>query len=148
MWHLRLLALLLLIGPLQAQAEEPRSRELQQIAISWLSAVDSGNAPAIFEGLTAEARKDQTAVRVQNLLSAQRAPLGKMTGRLVPAVDRKSGYVVVFVQSGWEHEEGKIVFERVTLKPDPDGRWRVAGYLVRVPRGQKLVSAVSFGDAR
>ncbi len=109
----------------------------QAAAESWLKLVDAGDyaaswdqAAKLFKGAVKQADWSQMAGGV-------RTPLGKLVSRklksreymekLPGAPDGK--YVVIQYDTVFEHKASAV--ETVTPMADPDGAWRVSGYLIR-----------------
>jgi Protein of unknown function (DUF4019) len=128
-----------LVSALAASALAPDKPEdaAQAAAESWLKLVDAGEyaaswdqAAKLFKGAVKQADWSQMAGGV-------RTPLGKLVSRklksreymekLPGAPDGK--YVVIQYDTVFEHKASAV--ETVTPMADPDGAWRVSGYLIR-----------------
>lgn len=131
-----IVALLTLIGTRSAAAEKPEDLA-QGAAESWLKLVDGGKyeeswaqSAKLFKGAVTKTKWAQAA-------SGTRKPLGKLVSRklksrqyaekLPGAPDGK--YVVIQFDTVFESKASAV--ETVTPMLDPDGVWRVSGYLIR-----------------
>jgi hypothetical protein len=119
----------------------------QAAAATWLRLVDGGNYPAswdqaakAFKGAVKQAEWGQVAAGV-------RAPLGKLVSRKLKSREytekapttRVIGgkvytlgdgrYVVIQYDAAFENKAS--AGETITVMADPNGAWRVSGYLVR-----------------
>ena len=120
-----------------ARAQQKPEQLAQQSADSWLVLVDSGKyadswqeAASMFKVAVA---KDQW----QNMLHANRAPLGKLVSRKLKSANYTKTlpgapdgeYVVIQYDASFEHKQSAV--ETVTPMLDKDGTWRVSGYYIR-----------------
>lgn len=110
---------------------------VQRVARDWLAGIDRGDFEASWRTSGARFRGDTTAERWIATAKRMREPLG--------AVVRRSGLRTSFARQfrgAPPGEYGLVAFrtefakggehqENVTLEHEPDGAWRVIGYLVR-----------------
>jgi hypothetical protein len=119
-------------------AEVPAdTRAAEEAARAWLALVDDGRTDESWADATALFRQAVTKAQWADQVAGVRTALGKVLKReLRAAVPRKSlpgapdgDYVVLQFDTTFEHKLAGV--ETVTPMRDPDGRWRVSGYLVR-----------------
>jgi hypothetical protein len=122
---------------LPAAAQDPRSSEAVAASRDWLVIVDGGNARRMYEmagkrfrdGITPEqwevvsarARSEFGAVRQRTLVSALAPPPGSNAppGEFLTIVFRS------------QFDKRDVGLETLTMEREPDGKWRVIGYLIR-----------------
>jgi|GEM_PF-446610 len=108
----------------------------QRAAESWLKRADAGKygeiweqSAKVFKGVISRARWEET-------ISGIRQPLGKLSSRKLQSRQYSENlpgapegkYVVVKFDTVFEHKPWAV--ETVTSMLDPDGVWRVSGYVV------------------
>ena len=128
---------LALFGAASAWGQDPRASEAQVAARSWLLIADKGDVEASWSAAGKKFREvlDLTAWR-QGLAEA-RGPLGEVRSRTMLATrfDTKmpggpdGDYAQVLFET--DFAKNSAARETVTLEREPDGVWRVMGYLIR-----------------
>jgi hypothetical protein len=137
-WLLLFVAVLLAaLVAASAQAQDPRATAAQNAARAWLALIDKGDAAASWTaaGKKFQEQLDQPGWRAA--LAQAREPLGNPLNRTARATrfDSKlpggpdGEYAQVLFDT--EYSNGSKVRETVTLEREPDGVWRVMGYLIR-----------------
>lgn len=120
-----------------AHAQDPKASAAQTAARAWLVLTDKGDADA---SRAAAGRKFQEQLDEggwRQALANVRGPLGEPLNRTARATrfDTKfpgapdGEYAQVLFET--EYSNGSRVRETVTLEREPDGVWRVIGYLIR-----------------
>src|SRR6185295_478748 len=109
----------------------------QTAAESWLKLSDAGDGAATWEQAARLFKGAVTKEQWTQLLAGVRPPLGKVVSRklssrqysekLPGAPDGK--YVVIQYETVFEKKSSAV--ETITPMLDPDGVWRVSGYLIR-----------------
>ena len=119
------------------QAQDPRASEAQAAARSWLLIADKGDVEASWSAAGKKFREVLDVTRWRRGLTEARQPLGEVRTRTVLATrfDTKmpggpdGDYVQVLFETDFaQNSSGR---ETVTLEREPDGVWRVMGYLIR-----------------
>jgi hypothetical protein len=121
-----------------AQAQDEKAKDAAQAAAEkWLALVDAGDYGASWEQAAAYFKKAVTQEQWKQATGAFRQPLGPMVSRklrsrsyseVMPgAPDGK--YVVIQYTTDFGNKKGAV--ETVTPMLDPDGAWRVSGYLIK-----------------
>ena len=122
-------------GPVRA-AEKPEDLA-QTAAESWLKLIDAGDWAASWEQAAKLFKGVVTKEQWVQALTGVSPPLGKVVSRklrsrqysekLPGAPDGK--YVVIQYETVFEKKASAV--ETITPMLDPDGVWRVSGYLIR-----------------
>ena len=122
-------------GPVRA-ADKPEDLA-QAAAESWLRLSDAGDGAASWEQAAKLFKGVVTKEQWTQALAGVRPPLGKVVSRkltsrqysekLPGAPDGK--YVVIQYETVFEKKASAV--ETITPMLDPDGVWRVSGYLIR-----------------
>ena len=109
----------------------------QAAAESWLKLSDAGDGVATWEQAAKLFKGVVTKEQWTQALAGVRPPLGKVVSRkltsrqysekLPGAPDGK--YVVIQYETAFEKKASAV--ETITPMLDPDGVWRVSGYLIR-----------------
>ena len=109
----------------------------QAAAESWLKLSDAGDGAATWEQAAKLFKGVVTKEQWTQALAGVRPPLGKVVSRklssrqysekLPGAPDGK--YVVIQYETAFEKKPSAV--ETITPMLDPDGVWRVSGYLIR-----------------
>jgi hypothetical protein len=108
----------------------------ESAARTWLAAADTGSGAETW-ALAAPLFQDRISSEDwQKKLTAARGPLGNVEKRLLTSATHatrvagapEGDYEVVRFQTEFEHEASAI--ETVTTVRQPDGSWRVAGYVI------------------
>jgi len=117
-------------------AEKPEDLA-QAAAESWLKLSDAGDGAATWEQAAKLFKGVVTKEQWTQALAGVRPPLGKVVSRkltsrqysekLPGAPDGK--YVVIQYETVFEKKPSAV--ETITPMLDPDGVWRVSGYLIR-----------------
>jgi Protein of unknown function (DUF4019) len=122
-------------GPVRA-ADKPEDLA-QTAAESWLKLTDAGDGAGLWEQAARLFKGVVTKEQWTQALAGVRPPLGKVVARKVTsrqyseklpgAPDGK--YVVIQYETVFEMKTSAV--ETITPMLDPDGVWRVSGYLIR-----------------
>jgi hypothetical protein len=132
---LALAAALFYAGPLAAQ--DPRASLVQETARAWLADTDRGNAAQSWKNAGKQFRNAITVERWAESLNAARVPLGALSQRAqigtqfhksIPGAP-DGEYAIVLFRTTFEKKLNSR--ETVTLEHEPDGAWRVIGYLIQ-----------------
>jgi hypothetical protein len=131
---LLLIAVLLFLGCAAfSENTEPAVNSAKQ----WLAQVDAGNYDASWDNAAQYFKDAVSPARWAKMLSASRAPLGKVVSRKLKSATYTTTlpgapdgqYVVVQYDSSFQHKNSAI--ETVTPMIDKDGQWRVSGYFIK-----------------
>jgi hypothetical protein len=126
----------LLAAPL-ARAQDPRAGLAQEAAREWLALVDRGDYEGAWKAAGARFRQGSDLRRWVQSVTRVRGTRGKVLRRTTfrtgfthsfrgaPPGD----YALVQFRASYANEGD--AGEQVTLEHEPDGRWRVVGYLVQ-----------------
>lgn len=126
---------LLCAGPLAAQ--DPRASLVQDTARAWLSDTDRGNAAQSWKNAGRQFRNAITVEEWGGSLKEVRAPLGSLSQRAqigtqfhknIPGAPDGEYAIVLFRTTFAKKLNSR---ETVTLELEPDGAWRVIGYLIQ-----------------
>ena len=125
-----------LLGLPAASAQDARSSAAQKAARDWLAFADDRNATAAWNAAGAKFRNTLPAQRWMQTLMAQRAPFGPLVQRTVmatqftkaPPGQPPGDYAVLLFRASFAKKTGAV--ENVTLELEPDGVWRVIGYVI------------------
>jgi hypothetical protein len=123
------------LAPL-ARAQDPRASTAQAAAREWLAIADRLDAEASYEAAGARFRAALTPSRWNDAVKLIRFPLGSVVQRTVQttAFTKKlpgqpdSDYALIGFRTSWTNKS--VGRELVTLE-FVDGRWQVAGYVIR-----------------
>jgi len=134
---LQVLACLALFAAVAAHAQDPRAIGAQSAARAWLALVDRGDADASHAAAGKKFQEQLDAAGWRDALVRAREPLGAMVNRtaLATRFDTKlpggpdGDYAQVLFET--QYASASTVRETVTLEREPDGVWRVMGYLIR-----------------
>lgn len=138
---LMLFALFALWAPLASgtAGQLPRASEnlAKQSAKQWLALVDGGNYARSWEASSQYLKSSVSKDKWVQDLSGARRPIGVLRSRAVASIEFKKGlpnnpgaeYVVAVYHSAFA--KAPSTSETLFLMRDNDGRWRVAGYLVK-----------------
>jgi hypothetical protein len=126
---------LLCAGPLAAQ--DPRASLVQESARAWLADTDQGNAAQSWKNAGKQFRDAITVERWAESLKRVRAPLEALSQRAqIGTQFHKSipgspdgDYAIVLFRTTFAKKLNSR--ETVTLEHEPDGAWRVIGYLIQ-----------------
>jgi hypothetical protein len=126
---------LLCAGPLAAQ--DPRASLVQEIARTWLADTDRDNAAQSWKNAGKQFRNAITVERWAESLKAVRSPLGALSQRAqigtefrknIPGAPDGEYAIVLFRTTFAKKMDAR---ETLTLEHEPDGAWRVIGYLIQ-----------------
>jgi hypothetical protein len=130
-----ILALVLLVTSL-ALAGGEKEKAGTDAAQAWLQLVDGGKYGDSWDQAAAVMKSAVTKDGWQAGMAKTRGPLGKLQSRkvksavLTPQSPNAPGeYVIVQYESSFEN--GPAAIETVTPMHEPDGKWRVAGYIIK-----------------
>jgi hypothetical protein len=121
----------------QLAAQDPRASLVQETARSWLAHTDRGDAAASWKNAGKQFRNAITVERWSEALNQVRPPLGAVSQRALLKTEFRRSFpgapdgdysVVIFRTTFAKKSDAN---ETVTLEHEPDGAWRVIGYLVR-----------------
>jgi hypothetical protein len=109
----------------------------QSAAEAWLALVDAGNYPQSWSDAAGYFKKAIDQPGWQKALDATRTPLGKMLLRTLKSAKYATSlpgapdgeYVVIQFDTSFERKQTAV--ETVTPMKEPDGTWRVSGYLIK-----------------
>ena len=126
---------LLCAGPLAAQ--DPRASLVQETARAWLADTDRGNAAQSWKNAGKQFRNAITVERWAESLKRVRLPLGALSQRAqlgtqfrknIPGAPDGEYAIVLFRATFAKKMDAR---ETLTLEHEPDGAWRVIGYLIQ-----------------
>jgi hypothetical protein len=120
-----------------AQAQDPRATAAQNAARTWLALTDKGDSVASWAAASKKFQEQLDEPGWRAALAQAREPLGDPLNRTARATrfDTKlpggpdGEYAQILFET--EYSKGSKVRETVTLEREPDGVWRVMGYLIR-----------------
>jgi hypothetical protein len=136
-WLSLAVACLALFVTVTALAQDPRASEAQAAARSWLLIADKKDVEASWSAAGKKFREVLDLTTWRQALTDARGPLGEVRTRTVLATrfDTKmpggpdGDYAQVLFETDFaQSSSGR---ETVTLEREPDGVWRVMGYLIR-----------------
>jgi hypothetical protein len=136
-WLSFTLACLALLVAVSARAQDPRTSEAQAAARSWLLIADKGDVEASWSAAGRKFREVLDLTTWRQGLTEARVPLGEVQTRTMLATrfDTKfpggpdGDYAQVLFETDFAQRSSAR--ETVTLEREPDGVWRVMGYLIR-----------------
>jgi Protein of unknown function (DUF4019) len=136
-WFWFAVASLALFAAASARAQDPRASEAQAAARSWLLIADKGDVEASWSAAGKKFREALDLTTWRKALTEVRAPLGEVQTRAIRATrfDTKfpggpdGDYAQVLFETDFAQRASAR--ETVTLEHEPDGVWRVIGYLIR-----------------
>jgi hypothetical protein len=126
---------LLCAGPLAAQ--DPRASLVQETARAWLADTDRGDAAQSWKNAGKQFHDAITVERWAESLQRVRLPLGALSQRAqigtqfhknIPGAPDGEDAIVLFRTTFAKKLNSR---ETVTLEHEPDGAWRVIGYLIQ-----------------
>jgi hypothetical protein len=120
-----------------AQAADKPEDLAQTAAEAWLKLTDAGDGAASWEQAAKLFKEAVTKDQWIQALAGVRPPLGKLVSRKLASRQYSEAlpgapagkYVVVQYDTVFEHKTSAV--ETITPMLDPDGVWRVSGYLIR-----------------
>jgi hypothetical protein len=126
---------LLCAAPLAAQ--DPRASLVQEAARTWLADTDRGDAGQSWKNAGMQFRNAITVERWAESLKRVRPPLGALSQRAqlgtqfrknIPGAPDGEYAIVLFRTTFARKMDAR---ETLTLEHEPDGAWRVIGYLIQ-----------------
>ena len=130
-------AIVALVAASAAWAADKPEDLAQAAAESWLTLTDAGNAEASWDQAAKLFKGAVTKAQWAQALAGVRPPLGKVMSRKLSsrqysekmpgAPDGK--YVTIQYETAFENKTSAV--ETITPMLDPDGVWRVSGYIIR-----------------
>jgi hypothetical protein len=121
----------------EAAAQDPRASLVQETARAWLADTDRGDAAQSWNNAGKQFRGAITVDRWAESLKQVRQPLGALSQRASLATQFRKNFpgvpdgeyaIVVFRSTFAKKMDAR---ETLTLEHEPDGVWRVIGYLIR-----------------
>jgi len=130
-------AVALLAGAGVLHAQDGRTSTVQAAARDWLAITDRGDGGATWDAAGKQFRNAITRERWTDALAGVRKPLGAVATRTLQSTTfRKSvpgapkgEYVTVLFRTSFANKAD--AGETVTLEHEPDGQWRVVGYVIQ-----------------
>jgi len=129
---------LVLAAPAWLRADEGAAvAEAKKAATSWLATVDAGRYEKSWDDAAALFRQAVTKDAWEHALNAAREPLGAVVERKLKSATfarelpgaPDGEYVVIQFDTRFANKASAV--ETITPMRDPDGVWRVSGYLIR-----------------
>jgi len=120
-----------------ALAQDGRTSSVQAAARDWLTITDRGDGGATWDAAGKQFKIAITRERWSESMAAVRKPFGAMTQRSVlsttfpksiPGASDGDYSMVLFRTSFANRVDSR---ETVTLEREPDGAWRVVGYVIQ-----------------
>ncbi|MCC6868526.1 MAG: DUF4019 domain-containing protein [Burkholderiales bacterium] len=119
-----------------ALGQDPRLSEAHSAGMAWLVLADADDATGTFDTAAKRFHEAMPRERWAQALRAARDQFGKNLRRTIVAVQPSSGtaaapgeFVVMIFRAEFEKRPDAV--ETLTLEREADGKWRVAGYLMR-----------------
>jgi hypothetical protein len=132
-----LAAALVATWPFAARAQDPRMTAAHRAALDWLALIDKGDAATAWSAASALFRDAAERERWVRALEEERRLLGAFVSRTlaasqayteIPGLADKGEYAMLVYRTAFAARGNAS--ERVTLVREPDGTWRVAGYVI------------------
>ncbi|WP_260590626.1 DUF4019 domain-containing protein [Variovorax sp. DXTD-1] len=127
------------MGPASAQEADPTN--MVRGGLQVIQMVDQGKVGELWDGATPAAKKRVTRSDFIKQVSQSRSPLGAAQQRAWVAVNRQTvanedaelagQYVNVEYETRFANAANRVVREMTTFRLDPDGSWRLSGYVLR-----------------
>jgi hypothetical protein len=132
----RFIAALALAAAAPALAQDPAASAAQSAAREWLALTDALDGKTAWERAAAKFRSSMAIDVWSAALRKERGPRGATARRAVMHTDFRreipgyppGDYALVVFRTAFANAESQ---ESVTLEREPDGVWRVVGYLIR-----------------
>ncbi len=126
-----------LAAALPAAAQDPRTSEAHAATLAWLALADADDGAGTYREAAQRFRDAITQEQWNSSLKEVRTKNGKTVRRTFvgahtpqPGKDTPPGdYILVLFRT--EFAQRDQATETVTLQRDPDGKFRVVGYLIR-----------------
>lgn len=121
-----------------ALAQDPRASFAQKSARDFLSLTDRNDVQASWQSAGKQFQNALTPERLAKALDSARLPLRAPADRTLmstqftssfPGAAGEGEYALLVFRTNFAKRSG--VAETVTLEREPDGKWRVIGYLVQ-----------------
>jgi hypothetical protein len=131
-------ALLALLAPQAAFAQDPRAAVVQRVAREWLAIVDQFDAEASWKAAGARFQQTTPPMVWVETMRGERGPRGALVQRAVAStafgetgtgLPDGGSYALVRFRSSFVNQSDSS--EEVTLEVGPDYAWRVIGYVIR-----------------
>ncbi len=127
----------LIVGAAPSIAQDPRVSAAQSAALDWLALADKDDAAGTY---AASAKRFQSAISLEKWTESMKQAREKFgpvqrrthlrTQTPTPGKNTPPGeFVVLFYRTDFEKRQTGT--ETVTMEHEPDGHWRVVGYLMR-----------------
>jgi hypothetical protein len=127
----------LLAAAAPALAQDPRTSAAQGAALDWLALSDKDDAAGTY---AASAKRFKAAITIEKWTEAMKQAREKfgpvqrrthlMTQTPAPGKNTPPGEFVVLIYRT-DFEKRQTGTETITMEREPDGQWRVVGYLMR-----------------
>ena len=125
-----------LVVAFPALAQDPRLTEAQGVGMAWLALADADDVAGTYRTAAARFRSTVPESKWAEAFRGVRGQFGKHVRRAVVSSAPSNGtpevpgeFVIMIFRSEFEKRPDAI--ETLTLQREPDGKWRVAGYLMR-----------------
>lgn len=117
-------------------AQDPRLSEAHGAGMAWLALVDVDDVAGTYKTAAKRFHDAMPEDRWAQALQAARDKFGKNVRRTIVSTQPSNGtpstpgeFVVMIFRAEFEKRPDAV--ETLTLEREADGRWRVAGYLMR-----------------
>lgn len=132
-----ILSLAMMTGIVRADALSDKETEAIVAAQQWLSLCDQNKHDESWEAAASFFRKAVTKGQWEQVITAVRAPLGKMMTRDVKSKNYQTSipgapdgeYVIIQFNTAFENKNETV--ETVTMMLDQDRGWRASGYFIK-----------------
>ncbi len=125
-----------LVAACPALAQDPRLSEAQAVAMAWLALADADDAAGTYAAAAKRFRDTVPADKWPTAFAQARGQFGKNLRRTIVSIQPSEGsagvkgeFAVLIFRAEFDRRSQAI--ETVTLEREADGKWRVAGYLMR-----------------
>lgn len=119
-----------------ALAQDPRLSQAQSAGMAWLALADADDAAATYATASKRFRDTMPLAQWGPGFAQVRGQFGKIVRRTIVSTQPSNGppeapgqFVVMIFRSEFEKRPQGV--ETLTIEHEPDGAWRVAGYLMR-----------------
>ncbi len=119
-----------------AFGQDPRLSEAHSAGMAWLVLVDADDVAGTYDSAARRFHDAMPREQWGQALQAARDQFGRNLRRAIVSIQPSSGtpttpgeFVVMVFRSEFEKRPDAV--ETLTLERDADGKWRVAGYLMR-----------------
>lgn len=125
-----------LVVALPARAQDPRLSEAHAAGMAWLRLADADDAAGTYKTAAKRFHDAMPEDKWPPAFQAARGQFGKNLRRTIVSTQPSNGapgapgeFVVMVFRAEFEKRPDAI--ETLTLEHEADGKWRVAGYLMR-----------------